>query len=246
MESSILLFLLVSFGALISSLTGLGGGTIILAGLMMVYPPEIALPLHSFTQFTANAIRSGLHFRLIDWRVVGAYAALMLPAAWLGAAIFDYINPGWLKIIVGVVILISVMPIKIKKSNAEPSLQTFYVIGAISGFLGIFVGAVGPMVIPFFNRLKLNRDAMLVTKSAGQMFLQLSKIIAFSGAAGINFGDLKSQIGLLIIGSLIGVLASIPLGRKLSDDKFNKIVTVLLVIISFKVLFEGVKELFLN
>lgn len=243
MESSVLLFFLVTLGALISGLTGLGGGTVILAGLMIVYPPEVAIPLHSFTQFTANALRSAVQFRIINWRIVGAYGSLMLPAAWIGATIFDLINPSWLKIIVGLVILVSVLPIKFKKHD-EPKISTFVLMGALSGFLGIFVGAVGPMVVPFFNRLKLKRDAMLVTKSAGQMVLQLSKIIAFSGAASINFGNLKSQIGLLIVGSFLGVMISIPVGKKISDDKFNKAIVVLLSVISIKVLIEGIKELF--
>ena len=242
MESSILLFLLVCLGSLISSLTGLGGGSVILAGLMLVYPPEIAIPLHSFTQLTANVLRAGISFKKINWKVVAAYGSLMLPMAWLGAMIFDYINPSWLKILVGIVILISIIPMKFR-STEIPRTSIFVVIGALSGFLGIFVGSVGPMVLPFFNRLKLKRDAMIATKSAGQMILQVTKIIAFSGAAGIDFGTLSSQIGLLMTGSLVGVLVSIPLGRKIPDDKFNKIITVLLAVISVKVLWEGITEL---
>ncbi len=243
MEASALLFLLVFLGSLISSLTGLGGGSVILAGLMLVYPPEVAIPLHSFTQLMANVMRAGVSFKEINWKIVGAYGALMLPAAWLGAMIFDYINPSWLKILVGLVILISVIPMKFKSQDV-PKLSTFVGIGALSGFLGIFVGSVGPMVLPFFNRMKLKREAMIATKSAGQMILQITKIIAFSGAAGINFGLLQSQIVLLMTGSLIGVLVSFPVGRKIPDDKFNKIVTILLTIISIKVLWEGISELF--
>jgi uncharacterized membrane protein YfcA len=241
-EASVLLFFLVLLGSLLSSLTGLGGGSVILAGLMLVYPPDVAIPLHSFTQLMANVLRAGISIKEISWKVVGAYGALMLPAAWLGAMIFDYINPSWLKIFVGLVIIISILPLKFK-SKDEPKTSTFVWIGAISGFLGIFVGSVGPMVLPFFNRIKIKREAMIATKSAGQMILQVTKIIAFSGAAGINFGLLQSQIGLLMTGSLIGVLISIPVGRKISDDKFNKIVICLLSIISVKVLYEGITEL---
>ena len=119
MEASALLFLLVFLGSLISSLTGLGGGSVILAGLMLVYPPEVAIPLHSFTQLMANVMRAGVSFKEINWKIVGAYGALMLPAAWLGAMIFDYINPSWLKILVGLVILISVIPMKFKSQAEE-------------------------------------------------------------------------------------------------------------------------------
>lgn len=236
------LFLLVTFGSLLTSLTGLGGGTLILAGLLLFYPPEIALPLHSFTQFTANAIRTGLFFRVVNWKVVGAYASLMLPAAWLGAELFELINPSFLKILVGTLILVSVIPWKFQVTG-EPRSLTFIIAGALSGFLGIFVGAVGPMVTPLFNRLPLGREGNLSTKSAGQMCLQLSKIIAFGGAAGINYMSMKDNIGILVLGSFIGVAISIPIGKKISQKNFDLAVNILLGLISIKVLFEGISEL---
>lgn len=243
MGSLVLLSLLVTAGSLITSLTGLGGGTLILAGLLLIYPPELALPLHSFTQFSANALRTGIFFKSVNWRVVAFYASLMLPAAWAGAKIFDLINPSVLKIFVGIFILISVIPFKFHPKE-EPRPRTFMIIGALSGFLGIFVGAIGPAVVPFFNRLKLSRDGILSTKSAGQMCLQLTKIIAFSGAAGVNFIALKDHIGLLILGTLVGVAISIPIGKKISDQKFDIAVNILLGLISIKVLVEGIRELF--
>jgi len=237
-----MLFLLVTLGALITSLTGLGGGTLILAGLLFFYPPELAIPLHSFTQLTANALRAGIFYRTVNWKVVFAYGTLMLPFAWVAAKIFDHINPSFLKILVGVVILLSIIPMK-WKPKGEPKKGTFILLGAISGFLGIFVGAVGPMVTPFFNRLRLSRDGNLSTKSAGQMLLQFSKIIAFSGAAGINFMALKENIGILMVGSLVGVGISMPISKKITDDKFDFTVNLLLALISLKVVYEGIKEL---
>jgi uncharacterized membrane protein YfcA len=243
MGSMALLCLLVTLGSLITSLTGLGGGTLILAGLLLIYPAEIAIPLHSFTQFSANALRTGLFFRHVNWKVVAAYGSLMLPAAWAAAEIFDLINPSALKIMVGIFILVSIIPFRVKPKH-EPSFKTFAFIGAISGFLGVFVGAVGPAVVPFFNRLKLPRDGILSTKSAGQMLLQFTKIIAFSGAAGVNFFALKDHIGFLILGTLVGVGISIPIGKKISDEKLDLAVNILLGLISFKILVEGVQELY--
>lgn len=242
MLSMALLFLLVTFGSLVTSLTGLGGGTLILAGLLLIYPPEISLPLHSFTQFSANGIRTGLFYKHVKWKVVAAYGSLMLPAAWIGAKIFDLFNPSWLKILVGLFILISIIPWKFNPKG-EPRAGTFMIIGALSGFFGIFVGAIGPAVVPFFNRLKLSRDGILSTKSAGQMALQFSKILAFGGAAGVNFGAFKDHIGLLVLGTLVGVAISIPIGRKISDERFNLVVNLLLGLISIKVIVEGVREL---
>jgi uncharacterized membrane protein YfcA len=242
MLSTGLLFLLVTFGSFLTSLTGLGGGTLILAGLLLVYPPELALPLHSFTQFSANGLRTGLYFKKVDWRIVAYYGALMLPAAWLGASIFDLINSSLLKIFLGLFILASIVPWKFSP-RAGSEAKTFLIVGALSGFVGVFVGAIGPAVVPFFNRLKLSRDGILSTKSAGQMVLQLSKIAAYSGAAGINFMTLKDHVSLLIVGTLVGVGLSIPIGKRISDRKFNFFVNLLLGLISIKILIEGIREI---
>jgi uncharacterized membrane protein YfcA len=240
--SEILLFVLVTLGAFISSLTGLGGGTLILGGLLLVFPASLAIPLHSFTQLTSNGLRTGLFFKQVHWRVVGAYALLMVPAAWFGAKLFNHVNPDWLNVTVGLFILISVLPIRMKPKG-EPRLKTFMILGCLSGFLGVFVGAVGPLVMPFFNRLKIERQGMLSTKSAGQTLLQLSKIIAFSGAGGVDFLQLKDNVLILILASLVGVGLSIPVSRKISDAKFDLILNVLLGLIAIKILYKGITGL---
>ena len=76
------------------------------------------------------------------------------------------------------------------------------------------------------------------------MLLQLSKIIAFSGAAGVDFMALQDHIWILILGTLIGVGISIPIGKKISDQKFDLAVNILLGLISIKVLIEGLRELY--
>jgi uncharacterized protein len=240
-----LLFVLVTGGSLITSLTGLGGGTLILAGLMLIYPPELAIPLHSFTQLAANGLRAGLFWRHVRWKVVLAYGSLILPFAWLAASLFDHVNSSILKIIVGFFMFVSIFPWKFRVEK-EPPLSTFSLLGALSGFLGIFVGAVGPMVTPFFNRLKIERQGNLSTKSGGQFVLQLTKIIAFSGAGGINFSPILGHIGILVLGSIIGVGISIPISKKISDQKFDFLVNLLLGLIALKVTVEGIRELWIS
>lgn len=242
MTAYLLLFSVAALGSLITSLTGLGGGSLVLAGLLLIYPPELAIPLHSFTQLAANGLRVAIFRKAIHWRAVGAYASLMLPAAWIAALVFELINPSILKILVGLVIIVSIFPWKLK-SKDEPSMKTFVVLGGVSGFLGVFVGSIGPMVTPFFNRLKVGREGNISSKSAGQLILQISKIIAFTGAAGINFGPIKEHIGVLMVSTLIGVGISIPISRKISDEKFDKLVNGMLILISLKVIYEGVREL---
>lgn len=241
MDSTLLLFIIIC-GSLISGLTGLGGGSFILMSLLLFFPPYLALPLHSFTQLIVNILRSGLFFRRVVWNVVGFFSLLMLPGAWLAGEIFDQINPGVLKIVVGSLILISLSPISYSPMII-PGKKTFLFMGFFSGFASMFIGATGPMVMPFLNRLELSRDEMLSTKSAGQSLLQLSKLISFWGATRIDFDPINRDLPIILLGVLIGVLLSIPLGRKIPDPKFRMIINGMLMIISVKIVIEGTSEI---
>jgi uncharacterized membrane protein YfcA len=236
------LMIVVIIGSLVSALTGLGGGSFILASLLFFFPPSYALPLHGLTQLIINLMRTGIFINKVQWKIVMLFSSLMLPASWLAARIFDQINPGVLKILVGSLILLSFVPFPFF-SNLIPGKKIFLLMGGISGFVSIFIGVTGPMVMPFFTRLKLSRDEMLSTKSAGQAFLQLSKIIAFWGATRIDFDSIIQAFPLIFVGVLIGVVLSIPLGKRIPDPKFNMIINLMLMIIALKTLLEGLREI---
>lgn len=237
--SHILLFVVATFGAAISALTGLGGGSIVLALLLMFYPPLEALALHSFTQLTSNFLRGFLHWREISWAVVGRYSLLLIPGAFIAGQLMGMIEASYLEILIGVMILVSIylpLPEKFQKLN----LNVFIPLGFISGFLGMMIGAVGPFVAPFFQRVGLKRQAQLATKSMAQMSLQLSRIIAFGGMSEIQFGPIKDEILLLIVAVIVGVGISVPLSEKLSDKWFDRIVNGLLTIIAVKTVISGI------
>lgn len=239
--SHILLFVVATFGAAISALTGLGGGSIVLALLLMFYPPLEALALHSFTQLTSNFLRGFLYWREISWPVVGRYALLLIPGAFIAGQLMGMIEASYLEILIGVMILVSIylpLPAKFQKLN----LNVFIPLGFISGFLGMMIGAVGPFVAPFFQRVGLKRQPQLATKSMAQMSLQLSRIIAFGGMSEIQFGPIKDEILLLIVAVIVGVGISVPLSEKLSDKWFDRIVNGLLTIIALKTVISGIMK----
>jgi uncharacterized membrane protein YfcA len=238
MIESIILFFIVLFGSLITGLSGFGGGSIVLAGMMVIYPPHVAIPLHGLTQFLANLGRVLLFYKGIRWRVVAYYSLLILPASWIGVRLFDYLNPHILKIFVGCFIIYSIFPRRISLQN-EPSLGMFAILGGISGFLSVFVGSIGPMVTPYFNRVKSTREENLSTKSAGQMILQFSKLVAFSGVGGFSLFQNSQFLGIIFFGTLAGIIFSHLISKKISDEIFNLILNILLVIVSLKILYEG-------
>lgn len=240
-----LLFLIVMVGSLVTGLSGFGGGSIVLAGMMIIYPPELAIPLHAITQVFANGNRVIFFFKHILWKTVLFYSILMFPASLLGAYLFDHFNSDFLKILVGTFILISILPLKFEFIDI-PRNHVFVILGALSGFLSVFVGAIGPLVTPFFNRLPTTRTGNLSTKSAGQLFLQFAKLTAFTGISNFSFEGKWGSTLIILTGSVLGVFISHMLSKKISDEIFNKVINLLLTLTAIKIIYEGIKGLIIS
>jgi uncharacterized membrane protein YfcA len=243
-QTEILLFIVATIGSCISALTGLGGGSIVLALLLMFYPPIEALALHSFTQLTSNFLRGFLAFKVVAWDVVWRYALLLIPGAFIAGKLMGLFEPAYLEILIGVMIIVSIY-LPLPKRMQKLSKGIFIPLGFVSGFLGMMIGAVGPFVAPFFQRLGLTRESQLGTKSAAQMSLQLSRIIAFGGLSTISFSAIQEEIYILIVAVILGVGISIPISNKLSDKWFDRVVNVILTIIALKTIYSGISKVFI-
>jgi len=240
-----MLFAMVTIGAFISGLTGIGGGSLVLAGLMMVYPPHLAIPLHAFNQLAANGLRSFLSWKQINYKVMVSYALLIAPGCYLATLLFAYVNPAVIKLIVGSMILLSAYP-KLEFISKTPSLKAFSILGFFSGFLSMFSGAVGPLVLPFFNKLNLSREGSIGTKSCSQLILQIIKIIAFAHMTDLSFIEHQSVLMILITGTIIGIVLSLVALKKVTDHQLDKFVMGLMIVIGGKIFFEGISGLLVS
>lgn len=243
-QTEVILFIVAVIGSCVSALTGLGGGSIVLALLLMFYPPIEALALHSFTQLTSNFLRGFLAFKVVAWDVVWRYALLLIPGAYLAGQLMGLFEPAYLEILIGLMIIISIyMPLPEKMQKLPKGI--FIPLGFVSGFLGMMIGAVGPFVAPFFQRLGLSREGQLGTKSAAQMSLQFSRIIAFGGISSVSLAAIKEEILLLVVAVILGVSLSFPLSKKISDQLFDRVVNGILTIIALKTIYSGMIKIFI-
>ncbi|WP_313408796.1 sulfite exporter TauE/SafE family protein, partial [Aeromicrobium sp.] len=64
----------------LTAVLGFGGGVVLLAMLLTVVDPLVAIPLHAAIQVVSNGTRTIVRRRDVDWRVVGWTSVLLLPA----------------------------------------------------------------------------------------------------------------------------------------------------------------------
>jgi len=114
-------------------------------------------------------------------------------------------------------------------------LRIFIPVGFVSGVIGIFFGAIGPFISPFFLRNDILKEELVATKATVQFISHFLKIPLF-GFIGINVFHYWPLILILSIFLITGTLIGKKLLNKLSKKHFKNIFKILLTLIAIRML----------
>ena len=77
LADNILLTVLSFFTALMTSIAGAGGGTILLAAMLQFMNPAEAIPVHGVIQLSSNLTRIWLLRNFVIWKIVLKFSLLL-------------------------------------------------------------------------------------------------------------------------------------------------------------------------
>ena len=236
------------FTSTLSAMIGMGGG-IVLLGLMAILMPQgyLVIALHGMIQLIGNGTRAFIFKDAIKKNIISNYFYGSLIGLSLSGLIvfflihsfdvetaneisFDYLKP-----LIGTYILWFLY--LRKKQSAK--LFNFFSVGIIGGLTSIFIGAVGPLIAPFFLSDKLTKENIIANKAACQIITHLGKIPLF-----IYFFDLSYfDHAILLIPLMLSVYIGTHLGKKLlgyiPERTFKMIFKISLTIIAIKLIFDA-------
>ncbi len=174
--SALVILVTVLVTAFISGIFGMAGGLILMGVLAAMLPVATAMVVHGSVQMVSNGYRAFLWRQYIDWRVFRRYALgalagflVLLVVAWrpearavylfLGlTAMLVWLPKGWLRLDI------------LQRGQAE-----------LAGFavqaLNTLGGVAGPLLDIFFVTTKMDRRAIVATKSVTQVLAHLVKIV---------------------------------------------------------------------
>lgn len=218
-----------AFGtAVLSAVVGMAGGITLLAAMLLWLPPLVVIPLHGVIQLASNGSRTWFQRRHARFDILWRYALLLLPGGVAGLAVARSLPEDGLRAaIAGFVLLATWAPVARARwrtsrraggavgGSAGGTAQLwrrFLPLGAAAGFLNVTIGAVGPLIAPFFLNLGLCRQALVGTKAACQTLGHLVKLAIFGGA-GFAFHEHLP----LLVGACLCVLAGTWLGSRLLE-----------------------------
>jgi uncharacterized membrane protein YfcA len=228
-----LALVLLSFvTSLITATFSLGGGTLMIAVLALVFPPAVVIPLHGAIQLGSNAGRAAVQRLHIQWgfvlwislgavigTIVGGQFAVLLPEQLFQIAIGAF------------VLLITWLP---QPAIVGRSRLTQVAGGAVISALSMVVGATGPLVAVFLKGLTDRRQ--LVATHAMLMTLQNSfKIVVFV-ALGFAFASYLPLILAMVATGFLGTAIGSRLLLRVPESAFRRGFKIILSLVALDLL----------
>ena len=197
-HSSLLIFLsLVAIGSYIQTVTGFALGLLVMGAVTVLglAPVSVSAVVVSMLAFINSllALRKGSHD--INWKMVRAIVAGLLPAVFVGLLLLQYLSTHaveLLKPLLGIVIIGSGLFL-IYKPHPKPTVSTTpgtFAIGLFGGVLGGLFSTSGPPIIFHLYRQPLSLPAVRAT---------LLTIFILAAMVRLTYVGLRGEITLPIL-----------------------------------------------
>mgnify|MGYP001384148784 CR=1 FL=1 len=236
LADNILLTVLSFFTALMTSIAGAGGGTILLAAMLQFMNPAEAIPVHGVIQLSSNLTRIWLLRNFVIWKIVLKFSLLLPLGVYLGLKIFQNIDADEIKNLIGFFILLALglQNLKIFQNIKIPS-NIYYLIGLITGFLNILVGVIAPLLAVILRQSVTEKKSIVGTLGYFGLIGNLVKIIGFT-FIGFSFFKYIDTFIMIIPATLIGSRIGQILLNRISNKIFTIIFQIILVGLAIKLL----------
>ncbi len=225
----------------------MAGGIILLSVMVLFFEPVPAIALHGLIQLVSNASRSIIQRRHVQWRFTWRVALLLWPMGALGVQLTFALPPFVSRVLIGLFVLAATWRPAWLMLGTHPDEilpeRRFVLLGGVVGFLGVLVGATGPLAAPFFLNLGLSRQGVVGTKAATQTLGHISKTLIF-GFAGFAFGAYVPILVSMWLAVILGTWVGSRLLERVDERSFDVLYRGALTLVALRlVLWDGWKLL---
>jgi uncharacterized membrane protein YfcA len=228
--------------AILSGVLGMAGGIALLGVLLIYLPPLVAIPLHGVIQLVSNGSRVVVQRRHARFDWIAWYALPLIPAGLLGLEVAQRLPERLVEGAIGAVVLLATW-LPSRRGAASPHARRprvrFFALGAVTGFLNMVLGAIGPMLDPFFLGLGLSRQALVGTKAACQTIGHAAKVGLF-GLTGFAFAEYAPLLALGSLCAVAGTFVGSRLLDKLSEQGFLWLYRSVLTALALRLVWKAI------
>lgn len=201
---------------------------------------DTLIPLHGILQLFSNGSRAWLLRASIEWKIGKDAIFGAILGAIAGCFYVVDIPRNAFDLALGVFILFIVFLPKVHTRFHFPG--KWLLIGFLSCSVGLFMGAVGPLVGACLLSENLQKKPMMSTQATLQVVIHLAKVLVFS-----LLGFKLAPWGLLLAGAIfcgyVGTFIGTKIIEKIPESIFRKISIILICILSGRLIFSGITGL---
>ena len=220
---------------------GIGGGATMIALMSYLVPPAALIPVHGAVQLGSNGGRTIVLRDYVDWTRIAAFSAGALFGAAIGAAIVVRLQSDIILIVLGAFIVVTTwVPLR---RIAAMKTRGFAAIGAITTFLGMFLGATGPINAALLSNSFPVRQKLVGSLAALTGVQHGFKVIGFA-AVGFAFAPWLPLIALMIASGFGGTLAGSKLLHTMPEKGFRLAFKLALTLLAAGMIYRGVKTFY--
>jgi hypothetical protein len=228
---SLTLFLVSTFvGGLTSGIAGFAMGLVVSGVWLHVITPVQTVTLIAGYGVLTQAYATWTLRHALSWRGVAPFiitGAIGIP---LGTYLLTYVDPAWLRIGVGVLLLVYSL-YGLARPHFRPivaGLPTDLGIGFLNGLLGGLTGLSGIIITVWCQMRIANKDAQR-TIFQPVNFAAMTMNVASLGVAGAIDGPTVRLYLLGLVPVFAGLWVGLKLYGKLDDAAFRKVILLLLL-----------------
>jgi uncharacterized membrane protein YfcA len=222
--------------SLITATFSLGGGSLMVAVLALVFPPAIVVPVHGCVQLGSNAGRALVQRAHIQWRLILWISLGALVGTIVGGQFATLLPEQWFEIAIGVFVLVTTWLPQPKIVGTSRLLQVIG--GAVISALSMVVGATGPLVATFIKGLADRRQ--LVATHATLMTIQNVFKVATFTALGFAFAAYLPLILAMVASGFAGTALGSRLLVRVPEHVFRVGFKIVLTLVALDLLRDAV------
>ncbi|MFA3790076.1 sulfite exporter TauE/SafE family protein [Aliiglaciecola sp. SL4] len=232
----LLLIIVAGFSSFITAGFGAGGGFFLLLVMAAVMPISAVIPVHGLVQLGSNANRAILTFPHLDKKMLVYFGLGAIIGAFSASLVVTQLPLALMKLLLGVFV-IYLLWAKLP-TLSETSVFGKIVVGIVTTFLSMFVGASGPLVGSYMYMNNYEKLAFTATFSSCMTFQHCLKALVF-GVIGFAFWDWLPLIIVMVLSGTVGTWFGIKLLKKLPAEKFKRIFKVVLTLMSIHLIWQA-------
>ena len=236
------LFLLGVVAFIFSTLAGGGGALLLLPIVNAFLGTQYTAPVVNLGNFIGRPSRLVLYWKHINWKICSYYALPAIAGAWLGAWLFGSIRVSALQFVIGLFLVSTLFQFRFGKRERSVNMRAswFAPLGFLISVIGTLVGAVGPVLNPFYLNTGLEKESLIATKTANSFFMGLAQLGGYT-FFGLLEGSYWGYGIALGAGAILGnILGKRMLGR-ISSEGFRILLIVFMVLSGLMLIYTALK-----